>query len=185
MSANDLSTMLVTSADLSELIKFLTGQRWPFHVAATVSADQVRLESYLGADTVGLWLMGEFDTRVGLVRIFDLDDETPMFDLRIAESARGRGYGSSGLLLLTMHIFVNYPHVQRIEGTTRQDNIAMRKAFVRNNYVKESHYRQSWPGPGGEQHDPVGYAILRQDFEDGEVTAVQFDDWSPEAGSRP
>ena len=36
-------------------------------------------------------------------------------------------------------VFTEFPDIDRIEGTTRQDNRAMRRTFIRCGYVKEAH----------------------------------------------
>jgi hypothetical protein len=68
------------------------------------------------------------------------------------------------------------PGIRRIEGTTRQDNQAMRRTFRKCGYVKEAHYRQAWPAPDGTIRDAVGYAILRADWQAGSITPPDWDD---------
>ncbi|MFK0238522.1 GNAT family N-acetyltransferase [Streptomyces vinaceus] len=92
----------------------------------------------------------------------DLCDDTPMFDLRIRSEHRGRGRGGQALDWLTRYVFTEFPEVQRIEGTARQDNVAMRRAFRRCGYAKEAHSRDTWPTADGKVRDAVGYAILRR-----------------------
>ncbi len=52
----------------------------------------------------------------------------------------------------------------------------MRRTFVTCGYVKEAHYRQAWPSPGGTVYDAVGYAILRTDWQAGTTTPPDWDD---------
>jgi RimJ/RimL family protein N-acetyltransferase len=52
----------------------------------------------------------------------------------------------------------------------------MRRTFRTCGYVKEAHYRQAWPSPGGTINDAVGYAILRTDWQAGTVTPPDWDD---------
>ena len=106
----------------------------------------------------------------------DLDDDTPLFDLRLAEDVRGQGLGAPVLRALTRETFRRYPHVQRFEGVTRWDNVAMRRTFRRAGWVKEAHYRSAWPVPGGEPVDTIGYAMLRRDLEQGTTTPVPWDE---------
>ena len=73
-------------------------------------------------------------------------------------------------------MFAGFPGIRRIEGTTRQDNWAMRRAFRTCGYVKEAHYRQAWPGRDGRIYDAVGYAILRSDWQAGAITMPDWDD---------
>ena len=53
----------------------------------------------------------------------------------------------------------------RLAGETRADNVAMRRVFERCGWVREAHYRQSWPMDDGGWADSVGYAILRDDWQ--------------------
>ena len=78
--------------------------------------------------------------KAGLVRLQDLTEDTPMFDLRVRASWRGRGLGKAAVNRLTDYLFTEFPEVMRIEGTTRQDNRAMRAIFLKCGYAKESHY---------------------------------------------
>ncbi|MDX3659852.1 GNAT family protein [Streptomyces sp. ID05-26A] len=112
----------------------------------------------------------------GMTRLFDLDDDTPMFDLRVDERFRGAGVGSATVRWLTAHLFTELPSIHRIEGSTRHDNQAMRRLFRRCGYVKEAHHRQAWPSTDGTIFDAVGYGILRRDWETGTVTTVVFND---------
>jgi RimJ/RimL family protein N-acetyltransferase len=52
----------------------------------------------------------------------------------------------------------------------------MRRVLRRCGYAKESHYRNAWPAPDGTIHDSVGYAIIRKDWETGEVTDPNWTD---------
>lgn len=150
--------------DLDRVVEFLTGEEWPFHVVPRPTEAAVRAMSFTDAFWIG---------DVGLLRLFDLADGTPMFDLRVRSAARGRGVGTAAVRWLTGHVFGNYP-ADRIEGTTRQDNHAMRRIFEKSGWAKESHYRAAWPG-ADRVHDSVGYAVLRRDWETGTVTPV---DWT-------
>jgi len=68
------------------------------------------------------------------------------------------------------------PEAVRFEGQTRADNIAMRKVFLKAGFLKEAHYRMSWPADDGTRVASVAYAILRQDWESGETTSFDWDD---------
>lgn len=43
--------------------------------------------------------------REGFVRIFDLDDDTPMFDVRLRQRAHGLGIGTATVQWLVEHVF--------------------------------------------------------------------------------
>jgi RimJ/RimL family protein N-acetyltransferase len=72
------------------------------------------------------------------------------------------------------------PQATRFEGQTREDNIAMRRTFLRAGFVKEAHYRDGWPVEGGPALASVAYAILRRDWEQGTTTPVDWDDFGLE-----
>ncbi|MFD5617219.1 GNAT family N-acetyltransferase [Streptomyces yangpuensis] len=168
------------ASEADALIAFLTADTWPFHGAAVVDADQVRSRladgRFDGDDTRTFWIT-DGDDVLGLVRLMDLGDGTPVFDLRIRTRYRGQGVGGHALAWLTAYLFAEFPGIRRIEGTTRQDNTAMRRTFRRCGYVKEAHYRDGWPAADGSAvHDAVGYAILRRDWLTGTATLPTWDD---------
>ncbi|MGW7435296.1 GNAT family N-acetyltransferase [Streptomyces sp. NPDC054849] len=166
-------------SEADALVDFLTGDRWPFHGAAVVDPDQAQRwvadGRYSGDGNRAFWITTGDDT-LGLIRLMDVGDETPVFDLRIGSRYRGRGVGARALTWLTRYLFTEFPLIRRIEGTTRQDNVAMRRTFQRCGYVKEAHYRDGWPGTDGTVHDAVGYAILRRDWLAGTATAPDWND---------
>ncbi|MFI7613862.1 GNAT family N-acetyltransferase [Nonomuraea terrae] len=165
-------------ADVEDLVGFLTGEEWPFHAGVQEAAAirrRVAAGFYDDAENRTFWVLADGE-RAGLVRLYDLGDDTPMFDLRVRRAWRGRGLGTAALSWLTGHLFTELPGVTRIEGTTRADNRAMRAAFRKNGYAKEAHYRESWPAPDGTCHDAVGYAILRRDWACGSTTLPDWHD---------
>ncbi|MCF6468131.1 GNAT family N-acetyltransferase [Nonomuraea sp. MG754425] len=160
------------------LVGFLTGEEWPFHASvqeATAIRRRVADGSYDDAESRTFWLVADGE-RAGLVRLQDLTDHTPMFDLRIRAAWRGRGLGTAAVTWLTSYVFTEFPAYRRIEGNTRQDNHAMRAVFRKCGYVKESHYREAWPAPDGAVYDSIGYAVLRRDWVSGTVTVPDWDD---------
>ncbi|MBB3113143.1 RimJ/RimL family protein N-acetyltransferase [Paenibacillus phyllosphaerae] len=168
--------------ETEDLIAFLTGESWPFHGVAKLTEETVREQiangryhSDEGKKT--FWAVDEGEQRVGLVRVFELGDPTPMFDLRIAERYRGRGYGLAALRLLVEYVFTTYEDKPRLEGHTRFDNHAMRKVLHHAGFVKEAVHRQAWPSADGQLHDSIGYAILREDWLHNTVTPIQWDDF--------
>jgi RimJ/RimL family protein N-acetyltransferase len=165
-------------AETELLADFLTSQPWPFH-SGTEDRTEIRqavTRGYYDGDSAHTYWIMAGGERVGLIRLFDLADSTPMLDLRIRTAYRGRGIGGQALAWLTEHVFAAFPGAFRIEGTTRQDNVAMRRVFSRAGWVKEAHYRDAWPGQGGARHDAIGYAILRRDWESGTTTVPRWDD---------
>ncbi|MGN9841510.1 GNAT family N-acetyltransferase [Nonomuraea sp. H19] len=170
----------ISPGDAESLADFLAGEEWPYH-AGTQDRETVRRRAaeglYDDAETRTFWVLADGE-RAGLVKLQDLADDTPMFDLRVRHSWRGRGIGTQAVAWLTGYLFGELPAITRIEGTTRQDNHAMRAVFRKNGYAKESHYRESWPTPDGTCYDAVGYAILRRDWISGTVTLPNWADES-------
>ena len=165
--------------DREALIALLTGNAWPFHMRPHPSREQVDAAIDDGGwgdeDNRTFWIEHDVHGRVGVVRLEDLTDPTPLFDLRVAERFRGRGLGVEILTALTRHVFETMPDVDRFEGQTREDNSPMLRTFQRAGWVKEAHYRRGWPVEGGEPVASVAYAMLRQDWENGTTTPVPWE----------
>jgi RimJ/RimL family protein N-acetyltransferase len=157
----------VLEGDASLLAGFLSASDWPFHYERSVDPSWVRgrLEAgyFFGDDTRAFWIRGEGEAPLGLARVFDLSDATPLFDLRIAEAARGHGVGTLALHGLTRWLFAEFPQTERLGGYTRHDNLAMRRVFEKCGYALEARHRRAWRVPGGAAVDAVGYAILREE----------------------
>ena len=168
-----------TGNDRAALIALLTQNAWPFHMRPHPTAHDVKDTIDAGAwndeDNTTFWIDHAEHGRVGLVRLEDLTDPTPLFDLRVAERFRGRGLGVEILTALTRHVFETMPDVDRFEGQTREDNSPMLRTFQRAGWVKEAHYRRGWPVEGGEPVASVAYAMLRQDWENGTTTPVPWE----------
>jgi RimJ/RimL family protein N-acetyltransferase len=177
----DLTYRRVEPGHAGRLTAFLTGDTWPFHGSPLVTADQARqwiaAGRYGGDANRAFWITAGGED-AGLIRLMDLGDSTPIFDLRLSARYRGQGIGVQALRWLTAYLFTEFPAIRRIEGHTRQDNRAMRRVFRSAGYVKEAHHREAWPADGGEVHDAVSYAILRRDWAAGTTTPV---DWHDEA----
>jgi len=165
----------VTAADRDALARFLSEHRWPFHARARLGPAEVVAGWDLEGQSRAWWL--ERDGRVvGLLRVDDLDTwGDPSWDLRVAEGHRGAGLGTAAVRWLAGEVFGGWPGVQRIEAQTRRDNLAMRSVLRRCGYVKEAHYRRGWPDQDGVVHDGIGYALLREDWEQGKTTPVDWD----------
>src|SRR5882757_7568806 len=82
----------VTTSEANAIVAFLSGNEWPFHGAARLSVAEAEAISISNAATRSFWIR-DADTVVGLVRLIDLDDiddGSPLFDLRIASEHRGQ-----------------------------------------------------------------------------------------------
>jgi RimJ/RimL family protein N-acetyltransferase len=164
------------------LATWLSSERWMFHVNTEPNFERmlqaVDNGSFHGTNDSSFWMMLNTE-RVGLIHLFDLediDDGAPMFDLRIRHEFRGIGLGTRAVRWLTKYLFEQHANLERIEGTTRADNIAMRLVFRRCGFVKEAHFRRAWTDAGGQRFDAVGYGILRDDWAKQRVTPVLWDD---------
>jgi len=159
----------VVAADAALLAKFLAASDWPFHYEQSVDASWLRgrLESghLFGAQARSFWIRADSQEPIGLGRIFDLSELTPLLDLRVTTEARGRGTGTLALRGLTTWLFAEYPDAGRLGGYTRHDKLAMRRVFEKCGYVQEAQHRRAWRVRGGEPVDAVGYAILRDEAE--------------------
>ena len=159
----------VAASDAALLGRFLAASDWPFHFERSVDANWVRgrLESghFFGDDTFSFWIRADGDEPVGLARVFDLKDLTPLFDLRLATAARGHGVGTLALRGITTWLFSEHPAAGRLGGYTRHDNVAMRRVFEKCGFQQEAQHRRAWRVDGGEPVDAVGYAILRDEWE--------------------
>jgi RimJ/RimL family protein N-acetyltransferase len=169
-------------AEREVLADFLSSHTWPFHSSSQLNREEIVQKIDEGAfsstDTQTFWIINS-DNHVGLIELFDLDDVedgSPLFDLRIHPEFRGQGVGKQAVTWLTQYLFETYPVLGRIEGTTRADNVAMRKVFLGCSYVKEGHIRKSWAAEDGKKLDTVIYGILREDWLNKTITPVNWDD---------
>lgn len=175
-----LTSIDIQDTGQAELVQFLTGNTFPFHVNDRPESASVHESIDAGAfddeDHQSFWVDHADLGRIGFVRLEDLTDPTPLFDLRLAEQFRGRGLGVPVLRALTHMVFTRMDAVERFEGQTREDNIAMRKTFLRCGWLKEAHYREAWPTGDGGSVASVAYAILRRDWESGTTTTFEWED---------
>jgi RimJ/RimL family protein N-acetyltransferase len=164
------------------LATWLSSERWSFHSNPEPKPERI-LEiadegGFVGLNDSSFWVMLGTE-RVGLIHLFDLEDigdGSPLFDLRIRNEFRGFGIGTQAVTWLTNHLFQEHTNLERIEGTTRVDNIAMRRVFRRCGYAKEAHFRQAWHDVNGQRFDTVGYGILREDWATRTMTPVLWQD---------
>lgn len=168
------------SADSADLITFMTSNDFPFHAGPRATAQDIEQRIARGTfddpEHATYWIDLDRSGRVGLVILEDLIDNAPMFDIRLASGWRGQGIGTAAVAAMTDLVFTRWPAVNRFEGQTREDNIAMRKAFLRSGFIKEAHYREGWPVPGGRPVASVAYAILRNDWRSGKTTTFEWED---------
>lgn len=158
----------------NELVEFLTSETWPFHGQEKPSEDSIREALKNGFYTENgnktFWINDNGED-IGIIRVFDLEDPTCLFDLRLKEKDRGKGFGFFCVKWLSDYVFTTYPHIIRIEAHTRIENLAMRKTLYKCGYVKEAYHRSAWP-QGSKLFDSVGYAVIRRDWEGDTVTLI-------------
>lgn len=170
------------------LVELITSDTWDYFVYTNPTPEIVRewiaKGWYSGEDNQIWWIVGTGGERIGLIRIHDLIDGTPQLDFRIRSAYRGQGVGTQALRWATEYLFTTLPEVLRIEGQTRQDNLAMRKTFRRCGYIKEAHFRRAWFTFDGAYFDTIGYAILREDWQSGTTTSVAWNDEPEQRGGQ-
>lgn len=152
--------------DTAAVVDFLTANQWPFHGVPHLAPAEAASVAVTGDDIVTFW-MRDSNAAIGMIRIFDLDDldiGSPLFDLRIAESHRGRGLGRQAVKWLTDHLFTTYPALHRIEATTRHDNLAMQVVFAHCGYRLEGRLIEAWSNADGTRSDTLTYATLRREW---------------------
>ncbi|NLP52572.1 GNAT family protein [Bacillus sp. RO1] len=158
------------------LVQLLTTETWPYHGTENPAEEAIQASiqqgNYTNEGTKTFLIQAENQTVIGMFRLFDLEDPTCLFDLRLKQHARGQKRGAHAVKWLTTFAFTNYPHLVRIEGHTRHDNLAMRKTFHNSGYVKEAYHRSAWP-QNDKLFDSVGYAIIRTDWEENITTPIE------------
>lgn len=167
--------------DIDTLIEFLTSDTWEFYGIPNPRPEKIRNSyennAYTGGDCRTFWVISDEDIKVGMVRIFDLENGDPLFDIRILSKYKGLGIGTKTVKWMVNFIFNNYPDKKRIEGNTRQDNYAMRRVFNKCGFVKEAHHRRAWVGIDGIPYDAIGYGIIKEDWLEVKVTPVNWVDF--------
>lgn len=164
--------------EAGSLVGWLCSETWPFHVSARPKPDDVRSRLEAGdftGDNRTFWVVPDGTGRVGLIRLEDLPGLSPTTDFRVREAYRGRGIGERMARWAAQYAFTTFPNTPRLEGQTREDNVAMQHVFERCGWVREAYYRKAWPATDGSLEDGIGYAILNDDWRRGETTPVPSD----------
>jgi RimJ/RimL family protein N-acetyltransferase len=176
MDPTRLAFVPVRREEIDTLVAWLTTDSWPFHGRSRLDPDEVRRElsddDYWQDTHRTFWVVVDEAVRAGTVRLLDLADNSPEASFRIRTPYRGRGIGTRMIQFAADHVFGHFPEKVRLEGTTRVDNLAMRRAFRRAGWVAEAYYRRAWPSQDGLIHDAVGYAVIRDDWAGGTITPI-------------
>ncbi|WP_096438955.1 GNAT family N-acetyltransferase [Alteribacter populi] len=165
--------------ELSELINLYTKNNWNFHADPVPSEEEIikRYKTGWYEDDKETFWIEETKKKVGLIIISDISDTMPLlFDVRLSNEVRGKGYGEQAVKWATNYIFSDSNEKIRIEAYTRHDNYAMRKIFYKCNFQKEGYLRESWENDDGSVEDAFIYAIIRKDWERGRKTPIKLDD---------
>ena len=137
---------LVDPSGWEEFVRFMTANAFPFHMNPSPTREGLesrREEGDFDGPENAVFAARVRGELIGFVVVEDLESIAPLFDIRLANQARGKGMGTETVRELVRYLFQNYPNIVRIEGQTREDNVAMRKAFLRSGFVKEAHYRKA------------------------------------------
>lgn len=170
-------------AEQEKLFEFFMSEEWPFHVNTRPTreklASMMAEGAFTGSNHECFWIVNGSGDQIGYIRLIDLDDigdGYPLFDLRLRAKCRGQGLGREALRWITRYMFEKWPQLDRIAGATRADNKPMRRTFLACGFVKEGHTRKDWGNSTGACHDSVMYGILREDWETGKTTPVNWND---------
>jgi len=167
--------------EIDALVEFLTSDTWEFLGTPNPKPERIRASYenhyYTGDDCKTFWVISDQDIKMGMVRIYEMEDPTPVFDIRISSKYKGMGIGTSTVKWLVDYIFSNFNDKDRIEANTRQDNYAMRTVFYKCGFAKEAHHRKAWVGNDGIPYDAIGYGITKEDWKNGQTTPVQWNDF--------
>lgn len=165
------------SNEIDELIKLYTQNDWPYHGNKKVTEEAIRSsfeEGYYQRDRETFWIIDD-GVKVGLLLIQEVNDTIPLFDIRLEEKHRGKGYGVKVLVWLQDYLFGAKQKI-RVEGYTRADNIGMRKCFVKAGFVKEGYLRNAWENADGSISDTVLYGAIREDWKNKCLTPSKIDE---------
>ena len=165
--------------DKEDLIQFISSHTWPYHGKSNPdrasTEESINNGAFANDDVETLWII-DGENKIGFFRLFDLQDETPLFDIRIDPSIQGHGKGTEALDLLNSYVFSELQGKRRLEGYTRIDNLPMRRVFEKCLFLKEAHHRDSWPDEKGHYYDSIGYTITKSDWKSGKITPFDWDD---------
>jgi RimJ/RimL family protein N-acetyltransferase len=178
--AEDLQFTAFELKEAGELAGWLTSEPWPFHARQLWAVEDALAainDGQFTEENRTFWVALPRQGRVGLLRFRYLADVSPDVDVRLLAPFRGRGFGTRMVMWAAEHLFTT-TEKHRLAGETRVDNIAMRNVFRRCGWVKEAHYRRSWPDGDGDWVDSIGYAILRGDWISGRTTKISWDEKS-------
>lgn len=84
--------------EINTLIEFLTSDTWEFYGTPNPGPERIRAsyenQHYTGDNCKTFWVVLNQDTKVGMIRIYDLQAGDPLFDIRILSKYKGVGIGT-------------------------------------------------------------------------------------------
>lgn len=166
----------IGASDVEPLVAWLPQHSWPYHEYQRVEEawirEHVAAGHFFGPGAKSFWVLEDGAAPIGIVRILELTDTTPLLDIRLVDVARGRGLGAVVVRWVTSFVFQNSPETHRFGGYTRVDNRPMRRVFEKCGFVQEARHRRAWKAHDGTYVDAIGYAALRSDWLSGTITPV-------------
>lgn len=172
----DVSFSQIKIKDYKDLEKWLCSDTWDYFGKSKLTPEDFNESMFFNEKTKCFWVIGEDRTKVGLIKIFDLNDPTPLFDIRLKTEFRSMGFGEKAVKWIVDYIFTTFKDKIRIEAFTREDNLAMRKILIKCGFAKEAHHRKAWNSDSGILFDAVGYGILKDDWQNKKLTPVNWKD---------
>ena len=145
--------------DYNTVCDFLNSELWPFHSKIMNGEIGEQADSRI-------FLAVTADEVIGYIKITDfVDGDTPLFDVRVSETQRGKGLGAVLIKVATDAVFTELKQTIRFEAVTRIDNLPMQNLFKTLGWTQESHYRKGWRNSDGSYLDSLGFSILREEWE--------------------
>lgn len=165
---NNLTFKKFTKKDSKQLIDFLTSQTWKFHSNPKLSIKDVQTNidkrKYTNREQITFLIYNQ-TYLIGVLQIKDLIndlEESPEFDIRISSKFHKKGYGTQIINYMIEYIFKNYDKIKRIEGNTREDNIAMQRLFEKCKFTRVAQLRKCWFGDD-KYYDTIVYDLLKEE----------------------
>lgn len=176
----EISLYPLGESESDQLIELLVDNTWPFLAYSRPGRARVKEwvagGMFTGPLVATFWIVLDEVARAGIVRLYGMNEQFVTLEIRLSDRYRGQGIGRVAIQMLTNHVFTSMPEKIRMEGFTRQDNLAMRRVFRHCGYVMEAHFRKAMVDQQGNYFDIVGYGITREDWASHRVTPVQWED---------
>lgn len=171
----DISFSKIKVEEYESLKKWLCSDTWDYFEKSKFASEDLNESMFFNDQTKCFWVINKNREKVGLVKIYCLNDPTPLFDIRLKSEFRSLGFGEKTVTWIVDYIFTTTDKL-RIEAYTREDNLAMRKILLKNGFVKEAHHRKAWNSDSEILYDAVDYCILKDDWQDKKITPVNWKD---------